>query len=518
MISFLIPLRKRIHSLARAFSEHLQGDFVLDERASITVAGRSTPVLSVAGKPMNLNFSVPDRFTEVTGGTATLFVRRDDDFVRVTTSVRKQDGERAIGTILDRSHPAYRLLLAGQCYLGYATIFGKQFMTQYDPIIGPNERVIGARYVGLDVSHMRVVGVPLRGAAITAGLYGGAFLAFCWLTRTMMPAVAEYWLIRFGLLSCLGMAFAVYVLMVRSVSRPMGDCRVAAEKIAAGDLSAQVHVNRRDDVGQLLQAINGISVGLASVVGEVRQASDDVHTASHQIAAGTSDLSTRTQTQAAALEETAAAMEELTSTVRQNAIHAGEASALVASAARLAQDGGEMVGQVVSTMAEIRSKAHSIENIIGLIDGIAFQSNILALNAAVEAARAGEQGRGFLVVATEVRTLSQRSAVAAREIKQLIAASMETVDAGCELVDRTGIATKAISGSIREASLLMLQISTASNEQSKGLDEIKHAIELMDQATQQNAALVEQSAAAAMSMQEQAAVLSKAVSIFKTAH
>ncbi len=518
MISFLTPLKKRIHSLARTFSEHLPGDFSLDESNSIMVAGQSTPVLRLDGKSMNLNFVVPDRFTEATGGTATLFVRRDDDFVRVTTSVRKQDGERAIGTILDRSHPAYRPLLVGQFYLGYATIFGKQFMTQYDPIIDPDGRVIGVRYVGLDVSHMRIVGVPLRAAAITAGLYGGVFLVFSWLIRPMMSVVAENWLIRFGLLSCLGMAFAVYVLMVRNVSRPMADCRTAAGRIAAGDLSAQVHVSRRDDVGQLLQAINGIGVGLANVVGEVRQASDGVHTASHQIAAGTSDLSTRTQTQAAALEETVSAMEELASTVRQNAIHAGEASALVASAATLAQDGGEMVGQVVSTMAEIRFKAHSIENIIGLIDGIAFQSNILALNAAVEAARAGEQGRGFSVVATEVRTLAQRSAAAAREVKQLIAASVETVDAGCELVDRTGLATKAIAGSIHEASLLMLQISTASDDQSKGLAEIKHAIELMDQATQQNAALVEQSAAAAKSMEEQAAVLGKAVSVFKTAH
>jgi methyl-accepting chemotaxis protein-2 (aspartate sensor receptor) len=517
MISFLIPLKKRIHSLARTFSEHLPGEFSLDESTSIMVAGQSTPVLRLDGKSMNLNFAVPDRFTEATGGTATLFVRRGDDFVRVTTSVKKQDGERAIGTILDRSHPAYRLLLAGQFYLGYATIFGKQFMTQYDPIIGPNERVIGVRYVGLDVSRMRTVGVPVRAAAITAGLYGLAFLAFCWLTRPIMPAVAEYWLVRFGLLSCLGMAFAVYVLMVRNVSRPMEDCRTAAGKIAAGDLSAQVHVSRRDDVGQLLQAINGISVGLANVVGEVRRASDGVHTGSHQIAAGTSDLSTRTQTQAAALEETASAMEELASTVMQNAMHAGEASALVASAATLAQNGGEMVGQVIASMAEIKSKSRSIENIIGLIDGIAFQSNILALNAAVEAARAGEHGRGFSVVATEVRTLAQRSATAAREIKALIAASMETVDAGCELADRTGVTTNEISGSIRQASVLMMHISTASNEQSKGLAEIKNAIELMDQATQQNAALVEQSAAAAMSMEEQAAHLSKAVAVFKTA-
>ena len=518
MIAFLIPLKTRIHSLARTFFEHLPGEFALDENMSIMVAGRSTPVLNLAGKPLNLNFSVPDRFTEETGSTATLFARDGDDFVRVTTSVKKQDGERAIGTTLDRSHPAYRLLLAGQFYLGYATIFGKQFMTQYDPILGPNERVIGVRYVGLDVSHMRVVGVPARAAAITAGIYGCAFLAFCRLTQPMIPAVGEYWLTRFGLLSCLGMAASIYALMVRNVTRPMGDCRIAAGKIAAGDLSTQVHVNRRDDVDQLLQAINGISVGLAKVVGEVRQASDSVYTASHQIAAGTSDLSTRTQTQAAALEETASAMEELTSTVRQNAANAGEASALVASAARLAQDGGEMVGQVVNTMAEIKSNAHRIESIIGLIDDIAFQSNILALNAAVEAARAGEHGRGFSVVATEVRALAQRSATAAREIKGLIAASVETVDAGCELVDRTGGTTKDISGSIRQAALLMQQISTASTEQSKGLAEIKNAIELMDQATQQNAALVEQSAAAAMSMQEQAAGLSKAVSVFKTAH
>lgn len=517
MTSFFVPLRTRVKSLAKTFSGQLPEEFVRDDQAWVDVAGRKTPALRNGATPLNLNFSVPDRFTAETGGTATIFVRSGGDFARITTSVKKQDGERAIGTLLDRSHPAYRLLLTGQAYVGYATIFGRQCMTHYDPIHNAAGQVIGVRYVGLDISELRSVGMAARIGVTVAALYAIACLIFWRVALPLLSAEAAPWLAVFAILSCLLIGLAVYVLISRNLSRPMADCKVAAQKIAAGDLSAQVHVDRRDNVGQMLQAINGISVGLAAVVTQVRQASDGINTAAHQIASGTVDLSARTEAQAGSLEQTAAAMEQLTSTVKQNADNAGQANALVATAAKLAEDGGGIVGRVIVSMGEIKSGAQRIEDIVGIIDGIAFQTNILALNAAVEAARAGAQGRGFAVVATEVQALAQRSAEAAKQIKALVVTSMSNVDSGCELVDSAGQTTSQMVGAIQQASVLMKQISDASAEQSKGLDEVNHAIGLMDEVTQQNAALVEQAAAAATSMQEQAVRLSETVAVFKTA-
>ena len=513
MPAWFVPLKTRIESLAKAFASQFPQSFVRDQGQTVAIEGRDTPLLRHGKAALNLDYAVPDRFTAEHAATATVFVRSGDDFVRITTSVKKKGGGRAVGTLLDRSHPAWPRLLAGEPFVGYATIFGTQFMTRYDPIRDAGGQVIGARYVGLDVSHMRSLGMPLRVGLAAAACNAVIWLALWWaLPNEHAPKV-----ISLALLSCVLVPTLVYFLVHRNISKPMADCRTAAAKIAAGDLSAQVAVNRRDDIGQLLQAINGISVGLAEVVTQVRQASDSIHTATDQIAAGTADLSHRTQDQAASLEETAAAMEQLTATVRQNAGHAHEADTLVSAAAKLAQEGGVLVEQAVASMGDIKAGSQRIGDIAGLIDGIAFQTNILALNAAVEAARAGEHGRGFSVVAAEVRELAQRAAAAAREIKELIGNAVAAVDTGAEQVDRTGDTTRRIAQSIQQSAGLMSEIAAASEEQSKGITEVGSAIARMDEATQSNAALVEESEAASRSLQEQVEIMRKAVAVFRTA-
>ena len=311
---------------------------------------------------------------------------------------------------------------------------------------------------------------------------------------------------------------AIGVLITRGLLRQLGgEPRYAAElagRIAAGDLSMSV-ATRPGDTSSMLHAMKEMRDSLVNIVGQVRSGTDTIATASAQIAAGNQDLSARTEQQASSLEETASSMEELTSTVRQNAENAQQANQLAQSASGIAVKGGSVVAQVVQTMGAINDSSKKIVDIIGVIDGIAFQTNILALNAAVEAARAGEQGRGFAVVATEVRSLAQRSAAAAREIKGLIAASVDSVDQGARLVGEAGATMQQIVGSVKRVTDIIGEISSASREQTRGIEQVNEAISQMDQVTQQNAALVEQAAAAAEAMQEQAGTLSGVVSIFR---
>jgi len=299
------------------------------------------------------------------------------------------------------------------------------------------------------------------------------------------------------------------------IVRPLGHAVAVAETVAGGDLSATIRVESRDEAGQLMQALKDMNASLAKVVGEVRTGTETIATASGQIASGNEDLSSRTEEQASSLEQTAASMEELTSTVKQNADNARQANQLAVSASEVAVRGGSVVSQVVDTMGSINASSKKIVDIIGVIDGIAFQTNILALNAAVEAARAGEQGRGFAVVASEVRSLAQRSAAAAKEIKTLIGDSVEKVEEGSKQVEEAGRTMDEIVGSVRRVTDIMGEITAASQEQTSGIEQINQAITQMDQVTQQNAALVEEASAAAQSLQEQASSLVQAVSIFK---
>ena len=321
-------------------------------------------------------------------------------------------------------------------------------------------------------------------------------------------------------LAAMALVFGVLCawLLTIGIVHPLRMALGVARRVADGDLTAQIDASAKDETGQLLQALKDMNGSLLTIVAEVRGGTDSIATSSTQIAAGNQDLSSRTEQQAGSLEETASSMEELTSTVKQNADNARQANQLAASASQVAVKGGEVVAQVVGTMESINASSNKIVDIIAVIDGIAFQTNILALNAAVEAARAGEQGRGFAVVASEVRNLAQRSSQAAKEIKTLIGASVEQVNAGSMLVAQAGSTMNDIVASVQRVSDIISEITAASSEQSVGIDEINRAIGQMDAVTQQNAALVEEAAAAAESMQDQAHKLAQIVSVFKLDH
>jgi methyl-accepting chemotaxis protein-1 (serine sensor receptor) len=336
-------------------------------------------------------------------------------------------------------------------------------------------------------------------------IYDGQLSRYQWIRAMCLLALVA------GLL----VALVAAVLLIRSIIGTLTHAVRVANEIAQGRLGHGIKVDRKDELGQLLEAFRSMDERLAAIVGEVRHGSGAVSTAAQQIARGNDDLSQRTQEQASSLEETASSMEEMTSTVKQNAENASHANQLARGAREQAERGGEVVTQAVGAMREINESSRKISDIVSLIDEIAFQTNLLALNAAVEAARAGEQGRGFAVVATEVRNLAQRSAGAAKEIKGLIADSAEKVRTGTSLVDQSGKALAEIVDSVKKVTDIVAEIAAASQEQSAGIDQVNNAVTQMDEMTQQNAALVEEAAAAARAMQEQAGELARQVGFFR---
>jgi methyl-accepting chemotaxis protein-2 (aspartate sensor receptor) len=519
------PLSGRIGRLATDLREAMPKDIGLDATRTIEVVGRPTPVLGNAVGALNLDCSIPDAFTSRTGATATIFVRQDREFVRISTSVKKQNGERALGTTLNHAHPGYARLLAGQSYVGYATLFGTQYLTQYDALSDTTGRVIGALYVGIDVSQEKRLSLAAKVAGLSFVLSSLALFALLWAFAGNVEDSAnvsaealssQRW--NLWLLGCVAngmIAAALYWLIRNAVAGPLTNARNVAQRLASGDLTSQLHVDRNDDIGQLMQAINGIAQGLSDIVGNVRDGATQITSASSEIATGNADLSARTSEQAAALEETAASMTQLIETVRRNAENADHANRLVLASASIAAKGGEVVNQVVRMMSSIKRSSEEISRIVTEIEDIAFQTNILALNAAVEAARAGEHGRSFTVVAGDVRGLAQRSAIAAKEIKTLITESVTQVDEGSTLADHAGKTMSDIVTSVKRVTDIMGEISTASHEQSAGIEQVNVAIAKMDEMTQQNAALVEEAAAAAESLHTQAEKLSSVVGTFK---
>ena len=419
------------------------------------------------------------------GQTGHVYLARANGMLLVHHDMALADGKHQLKDLPGFSEALSKTLLTGNkyAYAIYDAPAGRQFVAaSFVPELN--------LYVMAEVPETEVLGNVTRSAliaALVAGLVGG------------------------------GVALFIIYVISRAIAAPVARAADMLSEIASGngDLSRRMPVESADEVGALAAAFNRFVASLNVTIREVRDSTGAIASASSQIASGNLDLSARTEAQASSLEETAAAMEELTSTVKQNADNARQANQLVVSASSHAVKGGVVVGQVVQTMGAITESSRKIADIIGVIDGIAFQTNILALNAAVEAARAGEQGRGFAVVATEVRNLAQRSAAAAREIKELIIDSGSKVEAGSKLVDSAGATMQDIVVSVQRVANLMGEIASASQEQSQGIAQVNATVTQMDDATQQNAALVEEAAAAAQSLQDQASRLAQVVSVFK---
>ncbi|WP_342128628.1 methyl-accepting chemotaxis protein [Hydrogenophaga sp. OTU3427] len=543
------------------------------------------PTLINAGVDVMGNETTMDHFQRQTGGgIATVYVRDGDDYRRIATSLKKQDGSRAFDTLMDRQHPAYALIQQGKPFVGREVLFGKTYMGRYEPVL-KDGRSVGILAVGLDMTpqfksltqtmqlfareHNRVFSLDLGSGALlgqtqvpaieadspllkrwrdevaagkTKGVIPMQTLAFAGLQGDDVNLAWSYYpqwnwvvvkaerdsdstaLARRGVLTLLGVVFLglslagalVAYAIRRMVTRPLQQALAAAENLARNDLSQPLAPSSQDEVGRVLAALESVRLHWVGSLSQIREVAGSLGTASAEIASGNHDLSARTESAAASLEETASSLDTLTATVRHSAEAAQQANQLASSAASVAHRGGQVVGEVVSTMSEINQSSQRIADIISVIDGIAFQTNILALNAAVEAARAGEQGRGFAVVAGEVRTLAQRSAQAAREIKDLINSSVTRVQAGSALVEQAGSTMSEIVSSVQRVSDIMAEMQAATTEQRDGIAQVNSAVIQLDQMTQQNAALVEESAAAASSMQEQTRALNEVLKAFRT--
>ena len=572
--------RELVQRTMQGFQRYFEAAMQLDE---------SSGELRSYGALVNEDYGSVDRFAQETGGIASVFVKKGNDFVTITTSIKNAQGERQQGVALEHNSPAYLQAQKGEPYAGRTVVDGKPYMGYMLPVKNASGQVIALLYIGNDISVFEgmlekqvaqtrffehggvyvidprqslaeavfVAHPSARGQKVLAA-YPQAQAFFTALgsapdgfvrdaAQVLSSASADpfalvrktqgsgWWVVAevpYGeamasqhqitlavwgllLLAVVLLGVGLFVLLRRSVSQPLQELTQAITQVAKGDLTEAFRTTRDDEMGALVREVEGMRQHYVRTLGQVRMAVDSITTASAEIASGNHDLSSRTEQTASSLQQTAQSMEQLTATVRQSADAARQANQLATSAAEVAARGGQAVGQVVQTMGEINHSSRKIADIIGVIDSIAFQTNILALNAAVEAARAGEQGRGFAVVASEVRSLAGRSAEAAREIKELISTSVDKVESGARQVQDAGTTMDEIVGSVKRVGDIIGEISSAASEQSDGIGQVNTAISELDQMTQQNAALVEESTAASLSLSDQAQRLGEAVGTFR---
>jgi methyl-accepting chemotaxis protein len=544
--------------------------------------------LQYAGISLEGDEQPVDAFTQMTGGVATVFKREGDDFRRVTTSLKKEDGSRAVNTLLDRKHPAYPSMISGTPYLGTAVLFGKMYMTKYEPVVDDG-KTIAILFIGLDMSpqmesvkkSFQISGVetmltmavdvrdgPRLGSTVGtnvppkldnsdallvalkdevgAGKQSGVirhlplsnvlkgsgaanlgwthFQPWGWVvlqaereSDTMASTVRDLtllWALIAG--GSVIAAISVLVAIRRLVLFPLRGVLHDVNQLSNNDYSQPLVPKSRDELGQFIAALEVMRCHLSANMRQMEQSAADIDAVAKEVAKGNIELGGRTDAAAGSLQRTSGGMQQLTDTVQQSADAARQANQLASTAAEVAARGGQVVSQVVSTMEEINHSSRKIADIIGVIDSIAFQTNILALNAAVEAARAGEAGRGFAVVASEVRSLAGRSAQAAKEIKDLINASVNSVQSGSDQVQSAGQTMSEIVASVQRVTDVIAEITAATTEQSGGISRMNVSVSELDHMTQQNAALVEQVAAAADSLTHQTMRLQQALSQYKT--